>query len=319
MKKNSRSYPEFTKEMKRDYTVLIPNMCSIHFEMLKNVFVNHGYRVELLTTTGRAIVDEGLKYVHNDTCYPALLCIGQFMDALHSGRYDLEKTALIMSQTGGGCRASNYIHLLRKALKADGLGHIPVISLSAQGLEKHSGFKLSLPMLRQALAALAYGDALMLLSNQCRPYEVKAGETDALVEDWIARFQALFLRGRAYQKRAMAAYLAEIVRAGLNSVDAGQTEAAKALGMKDGPILRRIILPQAMRVIVPPTGSDISASGTPLQVMPVNPSPSTIVRSVSGASPSLLIAYVQTMVSPTVSPRLPAARAPDSSTEIAGA
>ncbi|MCL2343583.1 MAG: 2-hydroxyacyl-CoA dehydratase [Firmicutes bacterium] len=212
MKKQKRTYPEFTKEMKRDYTVLIPNMCSIHFEMLKNVFVNHGYRVELLTSTGRAIVDEGLKYVHNDTCYPALLCIGQLMDALHSGRYDLNRTALIMSQTGGGCRASNYIHLLRKALQADGLGHIPVISLSAQGLEKHSGFKLTLPMLRQALAALTYGDALMLLSNQCRPYEVTAGETDALVQDWITRFQALFLHGKAYQRRAMSGFLAEIVQ-----------------------------------------------------------------------------------------------------------
>lgn len=210
MKKQKRDYPEFTKEMKKDYTILIPNMCSIHFEMLKNVFVNHGYKVELLTSTGREIVDEGLRYVHNDTCYPALLCVGQLMDALHSGRYDLKKTALIMSQTGGGCRASNYIHLLRKALRADGLGDIPVISLSAQGLEKHSGFKLSLPMLRQALAALTYGDMLMLLSNQCRPYECGAGETDALVEYWIARFQGLFLRGKAYQKRSMAAYLREI-------------------------------------------------------------------------------------------------------------
>jgi predicted nucleotide-binding protein (sugar kinase/HSP70/actin superfamily) len=178
--------------------------------MIKNVFINHGFTVELLTTTGREIVDEGLKYVHNDTCYPALLCIGQLMDALHSGKYDLNKTALIMSQTGGGCRASNYIHLLRKALGDDGLGHIPVISLSASGLEKNSGFKLNLRILRQALAALTYGDTLMLLSNQCRPYELRTGETDARVSAWIKRFQELFLRNRAYQKRAMTAYLREM-------------------------------------------------------------------------------------------------------------
>lgn len=210
MSKNKRSYVEFKKEMKDTYTILLPNMCTIHFEMLKNVFVNNGYKVELLRTKSRAIVDEGLKYVHNDACYPALLSIGQLMDALHSGKYDLDKTALIMSQTGGGCRASNYIHLLRKALKADGLGHIPVISLSATGMEKHSGFTFNLSTIRQALAAVIYGDMLMLLSNQCRPYEVNSGSSDALTDEWIKKLKEQFLHGKAYSKREMRKYLLAI-------------------------------------------------------------------------------------------------------------
>ena len=196
-------WPEFTAAMRKTHTILIPNMCSIHFELMQNVFINHGYKVDLLTSTGRAIVDEGLKYVHNDTCYPALLCIGQMMDALHSGKYDLDRVALIMTQTGGGCRASNYIHLLRKALQADGLGHVPVISISTQGLEKHGGFKFTLPMLRHSLASLAYGDLLMLLSNQCRPYEVCAGETDSLVESWVTKLSEMFRNGMAYTRKEM--------------------------------------------------------------------------------------------------------------------
>ena len=211
-RKESGDRPEFTAEMRRDYTILLPNMCSIHFEIIKNVFLNHGYKVELLTTTGREIVDEGLKYVHNDTCYPALLTIGQMMNALHSGKYDLNKVALVMTQTGGGCRASNYIHLLRKALQADGLGHIPVISLSAAGLEKNSGFRITLPMLRAALAGLLYGDELMLLSNQTRPYEKRAGETDALVAQWVGRLSELFRDRKAYQRRVMPHWLEEIER-----------------------------------------------------------------------------------------------------------
>ena len=107
---------EFTTEMKRDYTILVPNMAPIHFGLLRNVFINYGYRMEILQNDGRAVVDAGLKYVHNDICYPALLVIGQFLDALSSGRYDPHKVALMITQTGGGCRASNYIHLLRNCL-----------------------------------------------------------------------------------------------------------------------------------------------------------------------------------------------------------
>lgn len=130
---------EFTKEMKKDYKILIPNMAPIHFQMVKELFIKNGYNMELLTTEGQDVVDTGLKYVHNDTCYPALLTIGQLIHALESGKYDLEKTALMITQTGGGCRASNYIHLLRKALVKAGMGYIPVISLNMSGLEKTAG------------------------------------------------------------------------------------------------------------------------------------------------------------------------------------
>ncbi len=203
---------EFTREMKKEYTILTPNMAPIHFELIKNVLESFGYKIELLRTTGREIVDEGLKYVHNDTCYPALLSIGQLMHALHSGRYDLHKVALIMTQTGGGCRASNYIHLLRKALRKDGLDFIPVISLNLSGLESNSGFKITLPLLRRAIAALTYGDLLMLLKNQVKPYETTPGASDQLVRDWILRLTKLFEENRAFTQREVHAYFDEITR-----------------------------------------------------------------------------------------------------------
>lgn len=203
---------EFTKEMKKTHTIITPNMAPIHFELIKNVIESFGYNVELLRTTGREIVDEGLKYVHNDTCYPALLSIGQMMHALHSGKYDLNKVALIMSQTGGGCRASNYIHLLRKALKQDGLDHIPVISLNISGLESNAGFKITLPMIRRALAALTYGDLLLLLKNQTKPYEVRKGQSDELVQSWIEKLTALFSEGKAFSQKESKEYFDKIAQ-----------------------------------------------------------------------------------------------------------
>ena len=203
---------EFTREMKKDYTIITPNMAPIHFELIKNVLESFGYHIDLLRTTGREIADEGLKYVHNDTCYPALLSIGQLMHALHSGKYDLHKVALIMTQTGGGCRASNYIHLLRKALKKDGLDFIPVISLNLSGLESNSGFKITLPMIRQAIAALTYGDLLMLLKNQTKPYEVTSGESDALVDSWTNQLTKLFQQGKAFSQREVREYFQKIAQ-----------------------------------------------------------------------------------------------------------
>ncbi len=203
---------EFTREMKKDYTIITPNMAPIHFELIKNVLESFGYHVDLLRTTGREIVDEGLKYVHNDTCYPALLSIGQLMHALHSGKYDLHKVALIMTQTGGGCRASNYIHLLRKALKKDGLDYIPVISLNLSGLESNSGFQITLPLLRRAIAALTYGDLLMLLKNQVKPYEATPGAADALVEQWILTLTKLFEQGKAFSQREVREYFDNIAK-----------------------------------------------------------------------------------------------------------
>lgn len=174
----------FTKEMKRDYTILFPMMAPIHFNILKNVFTHYGYHAELLTTQGPEIAQTGLKYVHNDTCYPAILVIGQLIDALNSGKYDVNKTALMITQTGGGCRASNYIHLLRKALKKAGYENIPVISVNLSGMEKNPGFRITLPMIRRVVGAVVYGDLLMLLHNQTKPYEVTPGDSQALVDRW---------------------------------------------------------------------------------------------------------------------------------------
>ena len=178
---------EFTEEMRKTHTILIPNMLPVHFELIANVLVQHGYKIELLKNEGRAVVDAGLSYVHNDMCYPALLCIGQMIDALKSGKYDLDHTALMITQTGGGCRASNYIHLLRKALERANLGHIPVISLNVSGLEKNSGFSITVPMLAQAVYAIFYGDMLMLLNNQVRSREIHAGDSQRMLETWTRR------------------------------------------------------------------------------------------------------------------------------------
>ncbi|MBQ7836962.1 MAG: 2-hydroxyacyl-CoA dehydratase [Clostridia bacterium] len=181
------SVVQFTKEMKKDYTILVPTMLPMHFKMLCRIMKNFGYNAELLENYGQSVVDSGLKYVHNDTCYPALLVIGQFIDAIESGKYDPHKVALLLTQTGGGCRASNYISLLRKALDKAGYGYIPVISLNFSGLDSSPGFKITLPMLRQMVYAVFYGDLLMLLRNQCRPYEVEEGSADALCDMWTKR------------------------------------------------------------------------------------------------------------------------------------
>lgn len=177
----------FTEEMKKEYTILMPMMLPIHFTLMRNALRLDGFKMELLTTTGRSIVEEGLKNVHNDSCYPALLVIGQFIDALKSGKYDPNKVALIITQTGGGCRASNYIHLLRKALIRSGYPQVPVISMNLSGLEKNPGFKLGFNSWRRIIYSMLYGDLIMLLANQCRPYEVEKGSTDALVNSLIER------------------------------------------------------------------------------------------------------------------------------------
>ncbi|MEG1431145.1 MAG: 2-hydroxyacyl-CoA dehydratase, partial [Oscillospiraceae bacterium] len=178
----------FTKEMKEEYTILVPQMLPIHFAMVVKIMETEGYKVDMLTTTHHGIVDEGLKYVHNDTCYPALLVIGQLLDAVKSGKYDPHKVALVITQTGGGCRASNYIHLLRKALEKADMAYIPVISVNLSGLEKNPGFSISLSFLRKAIFALMYGDMIMNVANQVRPYELTPGTADQAIAscmDWL--------------------------------------------------------------------------------------------------------------------------------------
>lgn len=175
-------YARFTEEMREDYTILVPNFLPVQLELICRLMRNYGYKMEMLYTEGPQIAELGLRNVHNDTCYPALLVIGQLLDALKSGKYDLNKVALILPQTGGGCRASNYIHLMRKALQKNGLAHIPVISLNFSGLEDSPGFQLTRPMLIQVAYAILIGDLIMMVANQCRPYEVVRGSTDKATE-----------------------------------------------------------------------------------------------------------------------------------------
>lgn len=189
------NYPVFTDEMKKTHTILVPDMLPIHFNLIISLLRNSGYKMELLQTSTQTVIDEGLKNVHNDTCYPALLVIGQFMEALNSGRYDPDRTALMLTQTGGGCRASNYIHLLRKSLK-EKYPQVPVISLNFSGLEKDGSFKLNAPLIMKMLYAVLYGDLLMLLYNQCRPYELVPGDSKKVLERWEKKLQENFANNK---------------------------------------------------------------------------------------------------------------------------
>ncbi len=177
----------FTEEMRKDHKILIPTMLPVHFKMIAKILERYGYDAEVLENYGQGVIDNGLKYVHNDSCYPALLIIGQFIDALKSGKYDTHKVALLITQTGGGCRASNYLPLLRKALIKAGFEYIPIISLNFTGLGDNPGFKLTLPIIHRMVYAVMYGDLLMLLRNQCLPYEKVKGMTDAKCEEWTKR------------------------------------------------------------------------------------------------------------------------------------
>ncbi len=195
--------PNFTKDMIRTHKILIPNMAVTQFRLMAAALECEGYNVEVLGNCGSEVAQLGLKYVHNDTCYPALLVIGQFIDALNSGKYDLKHTALLITQTGGGCRASNYIKLLRKALVKSGYGDIPVASLNFSGLEKDSGLPLTLPLLRKVIACIFYGDMLCALRSQVKPYENHPGDAEAATERWIATIQGWMHENRNFSAHDM--------------------------------------------------------------------------------------------------------------------
>ncbi len=176
---------EFTKQMKKEgCTILAPRMSPIHFDLLEPVFTHHGYNLDVLKNDNRAAIDTGLQYVNNDACFPSIAVVGQIMEAVLSGRYDTDKLAILMSQTGGCCRASNYVGFIRKALDKAGLSHIPVISLNANGMEKNEGFTLSPSLLYSAAKGLVYGDLLMRCLYRVRPYELVPGSANALCEEW---------------------------------------------------------------------------------------------------------------------------------------
>lgn len=181
----SYKYKIFTKEMKKSYKILIPNMLPIHFKVLDKILKDEGFDVEFLEDDISNIIENGLKYSNNDICYPAMIVIGQFITALKSEKYDIKKTALLMTQTGGGCRASNYIHLIRKALENSGFGDVPAIGLSISNIEKHSGLNLGISFAIKALYSVFYSDLLMLLYNKVKPYEVNKGESDKNLDNMI--------------------------------------------------------------------------------------------------------------------------------------
>lgn len=201
---------EFTKEMKKEYTIIVPDIFPTHMELLEAVFRMYGFHVVVVHYEGKKVIDTGLMHVHNDMCYPAICMLGQQLYALTCGDFDPHKVALLQFQTGGGCRASNYIWLLRKALKNMDMEYVPVISLNFSGMEKHSGFKLTPGMILRGMRCLVYGDMLLLLKNQCAPYEIHKGDTRAVVERWISRLTEQLRHGRGLAAPAMRKNLREM-------------------------------------------------------------------------------------------------------------
>ena len=189
----------FTKEMRKDYTILIPQMAPIHFELLESAVNSCGYNVKLLDKCTQKTVETGLKYVNNDACYPSILTTGQMIEALQSGEYDVNKTALIMSQTGGGCRATNYIGFIRKALKDAGFPQVPVISFNIVGMEKNPGFKITIPLIEKLLKSVVYGDLLQKLLLKNRAYEVNKGETQKVYDTWMEKCKTLVQKSNSKQ------------------------------------------------------------------------------------------------------------------------
>ena len=202
MEDEIKEYPKFKQSMVKTHTILIPSMLDIHMSLWEAVLKQSGYKCEVMRNQGPEVVEEGLKYVHNDTCYPALLVIGQFIDNLNH-RDDTHNVVLLITQTGGGCRASNYLHLLRKALVKAGYGYIPVVSLNASNLEKDSGFKPTLKDILKIVAAMTYGDELMYLYNKCRSYEVNKGDATKLKDEWVNKIIKQFEVGKGTKLRHM--------------------------------------------------------------------------------------------------------------------
>ena len=180
----------FTEEMRKEYTILCPQMSPIHFDILQPAFNACGYHFEVLSNDNRRAVDVGRTYVNNDACYPSLMVVGQIMDALLSGKYDLNKVAVIMTQTGGGCRATNYVGFIRRALEKAGMAQIPVISLNMAGIETNPGFHLNLNLLMRAAYGAVFGDIFMRCVYRMRPYEKVPGSVDAVHQKWLKKCQA---------------------------------------------------------------------------------------------------------------------------------
>ncbi len=193
-------YPVFLPEMKKTHTILVPDMLPWHFDLLAYIMEREGYHVEVLKNEGRSVIDEGLKHVHNDACFPALCVIGQFLDALKSGKYDVDHVAVLITQTGGGCRASNYLPLIRKALRAQ-FPQVPVMSLNFSGLERGNGLGITLGFLLRLAYGIFYGDLIMSVYNQTKPYETEEGASARARKECVGKIRRTF-DGKGYRKFA---------------------------------------------------------------------------------------------------------------------
>lgn len=202
----------FTKEMRKNYTILCPQMSPIHFEILEPAFQASGYNLVVLENDNKSAVDVGLKYVNNDACFPSLMVVGQIMDAILSGKYNLDKTAVIISQTGGGCRASNYIGFIRRALEKAGYPHIPVISVNLSGLESNPGFKFTMPLIQKGLYAVVFGDIFLRCLYRTRPYEITPGSANAIHEKWKKKCIEFVSTKKPLSHRKFNRYCREIIR-----------------------------------------------------------------------------------------------------------
>ena len=189
----------FTEEMRKTYKILVPQMSPLHFQLLEPVLKSEGYDFDMLPAPTREDVEVGLKYINNDACYPAIIVVGQLMSALLSGKYDINKTAVIISQTGGGCRATNYIGYLRKALIDAGMKQVPILSLNASDMERQPGFKLTKSFLHRMIQAVVYGDALMQCVLATRPYEINPGSADALCDYWVKKLRERITKANIFQ------------------------------------------------------------------------------------------------------------------------
>ncbi len=196
------SWPLFTKEMRHKHTILAPQMAPIHFELIQHAVRSEGYLFEILSTVEKEDIDVGLKYVNNDSCYPSIIVVGQLLRALQSGKYDINNTSVIITQTGGPCRASNYLGLLKRAMKLAGFEHVPIISLNVSGLQKNPGFKLTIPLLAKVMMAAVYGDLLMKLLLQVRPYELIPGSTNEIFNKWmnICKYSVTSINKKEYRE-----------------------------------------------------------------------------------------------------------------------
>ncbi len=205
MQNNShyRERIKFTQKMKKEYTILTPSMAPIHFSILRPILLRQGYKIDIMENEGPEVLQLALKYLHNDMCYPSMLTTGQMLATMESGKYDPDKVAMIITQSGGGCRDSNYINLMRKAFEKAGYPNVPFISANIWALEVNTGTDLTPVTMLMAVAGLIYGDMIMIVSNQVRPYEVNKGETDAMIDKWTKKLGDIFTSGHGYTIKAI--------------------------------------------------------------------------------------------------------------------